>query len=63
MENLQLIPSAQSSGAIRWFFTLLNRVKCMDVVSVAESCTDLLMEMSKHCYERMSPLHSLLKSR
>ncbi|XP_076097651.1 dual E2 ubiquitin-conjugating enzyme/E3 ubiquitin-protein ligase BIRC6-like isoform X3 [Mytilus galloprovincialis] len=63
MENLQMIPSAQSSGAIRWFFTLLNRVKCMDVVSVAESCTDLLMQISKHSFERTSSLYSLLKSR
>ncbi|OWF45700.1 baculoviral IAP repeat-containing protein 6-like isoform X2 [Mizuhopecten yessoensis] len=63
LECLKLLPSAHSAGAVKWFFSMLNRVKCVDATSVAQSCAELMMFTAKHYYDRLLPLHSLLKSR
>lgn len=63
LSSFPLLPSAQYAGAIRWFFTMLNRVKCLDITQVSQACSDLLVHTSKQYNERMSPLHALLKSR
>lgn len=63
LASFPLLPSAHFAGAVRWFFTMLNRVKCMDITQVSQACSDLLVQISKQYNERMSPLHALLKSR
>ncbi|KAK3576772.1 hypothetical protein CHS0354_014586 [Potamilus streckersoni] len=63
MESLPFLPCAYSSGAVKWYFTLLNRVKCMDIVTVSESCADLLKNTAKQYHSRTLPSHALLRSR
>ncbi|XP_067680641.1 baculoviral IAP repeat-containing protein 6-like isoform X2 [Haliotis asinina] len=60
---LPLLPCATSAGAMKWFFTVLNHVKCMDINTVAKTCTELLCAIAKHYQERAVPLHALLKAR
>ena len=60
---LALIPCAVSAGALKWYFTLLNHIKCMDIGSVSKSCTDLLGTTAKQYHERSLPMHALLKAR
>ncbi|ESP03095.1 hypothetical protein LOTGIDRAFT_157060, partial [Lottia gigantea] len=60
---LPLIPCTHSSGALQWYFILLNRVKSMHVASVSEKCMELLTTVAKIYDERSSPLHNLLKTR
>lgn len=63
LECLPLLPSGYSAGALRWFFTLLNIVKCMNATLVAEKCVNMLTTVAKHYHDRDTPLHSLLKAR
>lgn len=63
LDCLPLLPCAYSAGGVKWYFTLLNRVKCMDVTSTSSSCAELLSAVSKHFHERASPLHAILKAR
>ncbi|XP_053375851.1 baculoviral IAP repeat-containing protein 6-like isoform X2 [Mercenaria mercenaria] len=63
LDCLPLLPCAYSAGGVKWYFTLLNRVKCMDVMSTSSSAAQLLSAVSKHFHERASPLHALLKAR
>ncbi|GFO34551.1 baculoviral iap repeat-containing protein 6, partial [Plakobranchus ocellatus] len=58
-----LLPHCSSSGALRWFFILLNRAKCMDVEMVAQKSCELLLQVSKHYYKRTHHLQALLKTR
>ncbi|XP_041353670.1 baculoviral IAP repeat-containing protein 6-like isoform X2 [Gigantopelta aegis] len=60
---LPLIPCAMSAGAMKWYFTLLNHIKCMDIGSVSKSCTELLGTIAKQYHERSLPMHALLKAR
>ncbi|XP_069118544.1 baculoviral IAP repeat-containing protein 6-like isoform X2 [Argopecten irradians] len=63
LENLKLLPSAHSAGAVKWFYSMLNRVKCVDTATVAQHCAELMIFTAKHYYDRLLPLHSILKSR
>ncbi|XP_059157271.1 baculoviral IAP repeat-containing protein 6-like isoform X2 [Physella acuta] len=63
LDCFPLLPLCTSSGAMRWFFTLLNRVKCMDMETVAEKCCDLLLSLSKQYNSRTQQQHALLKTR
>ena len=58
-----LLPLCSSSGALRWFFILLNRAKCMDVELVAQKSCELLLQVSQHYHKRTHHLQALLKTR
>lgn len=63
VDCLPLLVSCGSAGSLKWFFVLLNRVKCMDPSLVARATTDLLNAVSSQYHRNMSPHHSLLKTR
>nr|KAG5700865.1 hypothetical protein BaRGS_012272 [Batillaria attramentaria] len=63
IECLPLLVGCSSAGSMKWFFTVLNRVKCMDASLVARSATDLLNAVSAQYHRNFSPLHALLKTR
>ncbi|KAK3094209.1 hypothetical protein FSP39_025467 [Pinctada imbricata] len=63
LETLPLLPCANFASSVRLFFTMLNRVKCMDTSKVAKQCLELLIQTSKQYNERTSSLHALLQSR
>ena len=63
LDCLPLLPCAYSAGGVKWYFTLLNRVKSMDVISTSSVAGQLLGDISKHFHERASPLHAILKAR
>ena len=63
LDSLPLIASARSAGALRWFFVLLNRVKCMDTTLTGTKCVEMLSTVASVYNERNNPLHALLKSR
>ena len=63
LECVSLMPCMHSAGALHWYFTLLNRVKCMDIALTGQKCADMLSHVARHYHERTNPLHSLLKAR
>ncbi|KAL8592605.1 hypothetical protein ACOMHN_026535 [Nucella lapillus] len=63
VDCLPMLLSCSSAGSMKWFFTLLNRIKCMDASLVARSATDLLTAVATQYQRNMSPLHALLKTR
>ena len=63
LDCLPGIGRVYSAGSLKWFFTLLNRVKCMDVGKTAEMCADLLAVVARHYSQRTNSWHSLLKAR
>ncbi|KAK6180714.1 hypothetical protein SNE40_008714 [Patella caerulea] len=63
LDCLPLVACTSSSGAMQWFFTLFNHVKCMDVATVSKKCMEILTAVAKLYAERASPLHNLLKTR
>ena len=63
LECVPLIPCAYSSGALHWFFCMLDRVKCMDVQLTAQACSALLHQVAAHYREKANHFHSLLKTR
>ncbi|KAH3853370.1 hypothetical protein DPMN_095892 [Dreissena polymorpha] len=63
LDCLPLLLCTYSACGMKWFFTLLNRVKVKDVTSVSKKCAELLNDISKHFQERATPAHALLKAR
>ena len=63
MDCLPMIPTCESASAVHWFFTLLNRVKCLDADRVAQGSVELLTLVARQYHERRHPLHSLLRAR
>ncbi|KAL4237916.1 Baculoviral IAP repeat-containing protein 6 [Mactra antiquata] len=63
IDCLPLLPCSYSAGAVKWYFTLLNRVKCMDVDNLSSKCATLMTTISKHFHERATPHHATLKAR
>ncbi|XP_064622207.1 baculoviral IAP repeat-containing protein 6-like isoform X2 [Lineus longissimus] len=63
IECLPLIPRAISAGALHWYFSLLNRVKCMDINLVGQRCSDMLSLVAKHYSDKINPIYNLLKAR
>uniref|UniRef100_A0A2C9JJC5 Dual E2 ubiquitin-conjugating enzyme/E3 ubiquitin-protein ligase BIRC6 n=1 Tax=Biomphalaria glabrata TaxID=6526 RepID=A0A2C9JJC5_BIOGL len=63
LDCFPLLPLCFSSGALRWFFTLLNRVKCMDMELVAQKSCELLLAISEQYSQRTQLQHALLKTR
>ncbi|KAG1667328.1 Baculoviral IAP repeat-containing protein 6 [Nymphon striatum] len=60
---LPYVINCKSSGAIKWFFLLLNRVKHHDVPKVGQIVLSLLNSVSKQMKEKENLYHSLLKAR
>jgi hypothetical protein len=63
VDCLPQLLACSSAGSMRWFFTLLNRVKVMDPSLVAHAATDMLSAVSQQYRRNMSPEHALLKTR
>ena len=63
VECLPLLVNCSSAGSMKWFFTLLNRVKCMDASLVARAATDMLNAVAAQYHRNMLPHHALLKTR
>ncbi|XP_013417535.1 baculoviral IAP repeat-containing protein 6 [Lingula anatina] len=60
---LPLLPLVHSAGALRWFFTVLNRVKFMDISQTGQMVAEMLSSAAKQYSLRVTPLDALLKSR
>ena len=58
-----MLASAHSAGALRWFFTLFNRMKEVDPMASAQACLRLLMCTAQAHSERNNRWHALLKAR
>ncbi|CAL1542612.1 unnamed protein product [Lymnaea stagnalis] len=63
LDCFPLLPVCKSSGALGWLFTILNRVKCMDMELVAQRSCQLLLTLSHHYSQRTQLHHALLKTR
>ncbi|XP_052766452.1 baculoviral IAP repeat-containing protein 6-like isoform X2 [Mya arenaria] len=63
LDCLPLLLCTYSAGGLKWFFTLLDRVKCMDVGGTSARCAELLGMVAKQFQERSSPVHAVLKAR
>ncbi|XP_035825485.1 baculoviral IAP repeat-containing protein 6 [Aplysia californica] len=63
LDSFPLLPACASSGALRWFFSLLNRVKCMDADLVARRCDQLVQAVAQQYHQRGLPQQALLKTR
>jgi len=65
IDSLPLTLAAPSAGAIHWFFTLLNHIKCLDSASVALRCTQLLDVVARqyHAVGAVSVHHAVLRAR
>lgn len=55
--------TSYSAGALHWYFTLLNHVKCMDASATGEKCIEMLGEIAKSYSCRVNPYHSTLRAR
>lgn len=63
LDCLPSVATAQSAGALHWYFTLLNRVKCMDVGATGQRCADILLQVARQYSQRTNSQHALLKAR
>ena len=63
LEALPSISMATSAGALKWYFTLLNRVKCMDVGLTGQVCADMMAQVAKEYNAKQQPWHAVLKAR
>jgi len=65
LDALPLTLVATSAGALHWFFTLLNHVKCLDASVAAQRCTELLGAVAQQ-YQTVggaNSYHALLRAR
>lgn len=51
------------SGAVFWYFVLLNYVKEEDLAACSTSCASLLTAISRQLQDRLTPLEALLQTR
>ena len=63
LDCLRLVPTAKSAGALKCFFTLLNRVKVVDSGSTGQLCSSLLNSVAQCYSERKTQWNSLLRTR
>lgn len=65
LDALPLTLMASSAGALHWFFTLLNHVKCLDASTAAQRCTELLGAVAQqyHAVGGANNYHALLRAR
>ena len=63
LDSLPLLLCTYSAGGMKWFFTLLNRVKSLDTSSTAVRCAELLSLVARHFQERSSATNAVLKAR
>lgn len=60
---LPMVPRAESAGALRWFFMLLNRKASLNPSSTAHKCMTLLQQVAAELGSRSNPCHMLLRTR
>lgn len=64
---LEMLPQTQqcwSSGALRWYFTLLSRYIALDTVgAAAHKALNLLKQVARHLHSRQNPYHLILQTR
>lgn len=65
IDSLPLTLAAPSAGAVHWFFTLLNHIKCLDSAAVALCCTQLLDVVARqyHSVGAANVHHAVLRAR
>jgi len=65
IDSLPLTLAAPSAGAVHWFFTLLNHIKCLDSATVAVRCTQLLDVVARqyHSVGAGNVHHAVLRAR
>jgi len=65
VDSLPLTLAAPSAGAVHWFFTLLNHIKCLDSAAVALRCTQLLDVVARqyHTVGAANVHHAILRAR
>jgi len=65
VDLLPLTLAAPSAGAVHWFFTLLNHIKCLDSSAVALRCTQLLDVVAQqyHSVGASNINHAVLRAR
>lgn len=65
IDLLPLTLAAPSAGAVHWFFTLLNHIKCLDSSAVALHCTQLLDVVARqyHTVGAANVHHAILRAR
>ncbi|GAB6020665.1 hypothetical protein CHUAL_003335 [Chamberlinius hualienensis] len=63
LEWLSSIDQCRTSGAMYWFFLLINHVKHLDSNALGRECLQLLVKVVKELNERNDPLHAVLRSR
>ena len=65
VDSLPLTLAAPSAGAVHWFFTLLNHIKCLDSSAVALRCTQLLDVVARqyHSLAAANVHHAVLRAR
>lgn len=65
LDLLPLTLAAPSAGAVHWFFTLLNHIKCLDSAAVALCCTQLLEAVARqyHALGASNVHHAILRAR
>lgn len=65
LDALPLTLMATSAGALHWFFTLLNHVKCLDAGAAAQRCTELLGAVAQqyNTVGGVNNFHALLRAR
>lgn len=51
------------SGAVFWYFVLLNYVKDEDLAGCSTACASLLTAVSRQLQDRLTPLEALLQTR
>lgn len=64
-DSLPLVLAAPSAGAVHWFFTLLNHIKCLDSSAVALRCAQLLDVVARryHTVGAANVHHAVLRAR
>ena len=63
VDDLRVLVQCNSAGAMRWYFSVLNHIKCMDANLVCERAVATLIDVSDRYYSGISPYHALLKTR
>jgi len=65
IDSLPLTLAATSAGAIHWFFTLLNHIKCLDSAAIALRCTQMLDVVARqyHSVGAGNVHHAVLRAR
>ncbi|XP_059477801.1 baculoviral IAP repeat-containing protein 6 [Neocloeon triangulifer] len=63
LNALPMVPRAQSSGALHWFFMMLSRKALLNPTTTGQKCMTLLQQVATELSSRSSPEHMLLRTR